>query len=109
MAATTIDILSPLLGGWTRVHTPTAEHPYWRDAEAGTRLDVHVLLADERQAARERAVDAHIEAVADLLRQASRLHPIRDFAERRRLITAAGRLCDEFGGLRPASSCQPAP
>lgn len=109
MAETTIDILSPLLGGWTRVQAPTAEHPYWRDAEAGTRLDLHVLLADERQAARDQAAGAHIEAVADLLRQAWLLHRVRNFAERRRLIRAAGRLCDEFGGWRPAASCEPAP
>jgi hypothetical protein len=109
MAAPTLDILSPLLGGWTRVQAPTAEHPYWRDAEAGTRLDVHDVLADQRPAAREQAVDAHIEAVADLLREAWQLHPIRQFTERRRLITAAGRLCDEFGGWRPAANCEPAP
>ncbi len=107
MSAATLDFHSPLLDGWTRVHPPTAQHPYWRDADAGSRLDVHSLIADERPEAREQAIEVHIAAVEELLREASRLHPIAEFAERRRLITAAANLCHELGGWRPALCSQP--
>jgi hypothetical protein len=101
-----IDVNAPLLHGWTRMQPPTIALPFWSETDDGTRHDLQTLLADARPEVRARVVEAHIDSISTLLRVASDLDPIADFAERRRIVSAASRLCAEVAGWGFAGAAQ---
>lgn len=83
-------------GAWTRVHAPTAEHPYWHE-EDGTRLHFLDVCHGDVTVVR----DLHASAVGELMHAAFTARDTGMHAESRRLIAAASRLCEEAAGLWP--------
>lgn len=103
----TINVYSSLLGGWTRMTAPSSEHPYWRDADDGTRYDLRIAIGDRSPETVAAVHDAHVTAIAALLRRAIALDPVVDFRERRRLAHAASLLAGEIAGLPTVSVTGP--
>jgi hypothetical protein len=97
-----IDLLSPLFAGWTRLEEPTAELPCWHEAD-GTPYTVHDISAGLSADTVDEIYQRHASAIRRLVLAASDAVRSGDHAEARRLACAAGRLCEEVVGLWPIS------
>ena len=94
----TLSIRSAALPVWTEVTPPSADQPFWHEAD-GTRHSFASLTVgiDDDLAAQLRGL--HTRAIADLVSQALEEKCRGDGVTMRRLAHASGRLCEEIAGL----------
>ena len=98
----TIDILNSHFSTWTRLEAPTVEVPYWHEAEDPK--SIHDLRSVTSGLSAEDAApiqDMHVQAIAAINVAAFIADRDGKHPEARRLVHAAGRLCDQIIGLSP--------
>jgi hypothetical protein len=77
---------------------PDPSQPYWR-YPSGERLTVRLLLAGQPCERADLIVDAHAEAVRELVEAAGDALVHGEQAEMRRLAAGASRRCEELAGF----------
>jgi hypothetical protein len=85
---------------------PDRALPSWR-YPSGERLSVRLLLAGQPRERAELIVEAHAEAVRELVWAAGAALLDGETAELRRLAAGASRLCRELAGCASAGSREP--
>jgi hypothetical protein len=93
----TLDLPSPMLGGWMRLRTPDVGAPFWRE-EDGTRHSYGSLRCGLDLAKAKALHVAHLEAIDGIATAAVLASERGDRREARRLAAAASRLCGEIVG-----------
>ena len=98
-----ISIRSAPFPVWTEIEAPTAEQPYWHEAD-GTRHSFGSLSVGLEEDLAAELRDMHTTAVATLVGEALKARGDGDHLTVHRLSHAAGRLCQEIAGLWPPSA-----
>ena len=98
----TIDIRNGHFSTWTRLEAPTVEVPYWHEAEDPKAIhDLRSVTAGLNADDAAPIQDMHVQAIAAINVAAFLADRAGNNREARRLVHAAGRLCDQIIGLSP--------
>ncbi|MBA2644349.1 MAG: hypothetical protein H0U80_02770 [Solirubrobacterales bacterium] len=99
----TLSIRSAAFPVWTGIYAPTAERPFWHEADSTRHSFASLSVGlDDDLAAELR--DMHTRAVATLVGEALKARGDGDHVTVHRLSHASGRLCQEIAGLWPPSA-----
>jgi hypothetical protein len=103
--AGSLDLQSPILGGWTRLNRPDTGAPIWREDD-GTRHSYGSLACGLDAESARRLRDAHLTAIHSIADAALEASTTGDQRETTRLARAAARLCGEIAGLWSPSAVE---
>jgi hypothetical protein len=92
----TIDVR--IKGVWVNLGVPNPEKPFWHDTSDGERKNTCELLLDIIDVDRPKFIQAHVDAVADLIKTGIDAHLADEYTKARTILTAASRLATEPTG-----------